>query len=259
MLQDVKRSIVPSLAGILLAMTGVHADESSEVKQSISVYGWLPSLDGTIKYTIPGDSLRPEKKGQSGIADSLDMVFMGNYELRKEKYSFMADIIYLKMSAGQSTTIRTPNHPSIPDMHVNAEQELTATMFGVYGGYNITDNGRWRVDAIGGARYFSLDMDISLSLNERGVSVSPSISNYDAVMGVRGEYTTDSQWYFPYHFDIGTGNSDLTTQASVGAGYRFGWGDVLLTYRYMHYAFGDDNFVNDFDLYGPKIGIVFHF
>lgn len=35
------------------------------------------------------------------------------------------------------------------------------------------------------------------------------------------------QWFVPYHFDIGVGESTLTWQAAVGLGYAFRWGDVV--------------------------------
>ena len=66
-------------------------------------------------------------------------------------------------------------------------------------------------------------------------------------------------WYLPYHFDIGGGDSDLTWRANAGIGYRFDWGDILLTYSYMYYDKGDSGLVKDLDIYGPQLGVVFHF
>lgn len=253
--------------GILLSVmcymatvsTFSQANEDTAIEQSISIYGWLPSLDGSLKYTIPGDGNRQEQEGESNIADSLDMVLMGNYMLRKDQWLFMADMVYLKLSGSQETTVTTPNFPNIPDLDVSSEQELTAWLLGFYGGYNILNNANNQIDIIAGMRYFSLGLDVSFSLNNQTVGVSPEIENYDAVVGVQGKYVLNENWYFPYHFDIGAGDSDLTWQASASVGYMFNWGDILLTYRYLHYGFGEENFVNDFDLYGPKIGLVFHF
>jgi len=258
-----RKQFTSILLSSMLCMTAVstfaQAEENSSIEQSISIYGWLPSMDGTLKYNIPGDGSSPEQEGESNIADSLDMVLMGNYMLRKDQWSFMADMVYLKLSGSQETTVTTPNFPNIPDLNLAAEQELTAWLLGFYGGYNILNNANNQIDIIAGMRYFSLGLDVSLSLNNHTIGVSPEIDNYDAVVGVQGKYVLNDNWYFPYHFDIGAGDSDLTWQASVSAGYMFDWGDVLLTYRYMHYGFGEEKFVNDFDLYGPKIGLVFHF
>ena len=259
MTKHITKILLTSILTITTASTFSQAEENTSLEQSLSIYGWLPSLNGSLKYTIPGDRTQPEQEGESDIADSLDMVLMGNYMLRSEQWSFMADMVYLKLSGSQETTVSTPNLPNIEDINVEAEQELTALLLGFYGGYNILNNANNQIDVIGGIRYFSLGLDVSLSLNNHTVGVSTEIENYDAVVGIHGKYIVNKNWYVPYHFDIGTGGSDITWQASASAGYMFDWGDVLLTYRYMHYGFGDDKFVNDFDLYGPKIGLVFHF
>ncbi len=107
---------------------------------------------------------------------------------------------------------------------------------------------------------FSLGLDATQSGgNIANGTFSASNENYDVVIGVKGEYNVNAQWYVPYQFDIGTGDSDITCQASASVGYRFGWGDVIATNRYMHYDKGDSLLLEDFNLYGPKLGVVFHF
>lgn len=229
-------------------------EEGGEWKQSISIYGWLPSLKGTLKYTIPEED--PEISS-SDIISKLDSVFMGSYAVRKNKWSFLADVIYFKMSDSQevSGNTRIGNVPYT----VSSEQELTTWIVGGYAGYNLLENGTHTIDAIAGLRYLSLGADISLSLNNLQRSVSPSAEFYDGVVGVQGITNINENWYVPYHFDIGAGDSDLTAQASAGLGYRFGWGDVRLSYRYLYYDEGTDALVNSLDAYGPQIGVVFHF
>ena len=235
------------LAGLVLSSTVLYANESSEWKQDLTIYGWLPTLDGTLTFPVPGE---PDESTDSNAIDSLDSVFMGSYEARKNEWSFLADIIYLKMSG--DTQGLNPN--------VNWNLELTAKLYGFYAGYNLSDENNMRVDVIGGMRYFSLGLDATRSggriLNG---TLSTEVENYDAVIGVKGEYTINSNWYVPYQFDIGAGDSDLTWQANASLAYRFGWGDVIATYRYMHYDKGDSFLLEDFELYGPKLGVVFHF
>lgn len=144
--------------------------------------------------------------------------------------------------------------------NVNWNLDLTAKLYSFYGGYNLSDENDMRIDLIGGVRYLSLGLDATRSGGRiANGTLSNSTENYDAVIGVKGEYNVNAQWYVPYQFDIGTGDSDLTWQASASVGYRFGWGDVIATYRYMHYDKGDSLLLEDFNLYGPKLGVVFHF
>ncbi len=234
----------------------VVTEKSSEWKHSISIYGWLPSFDGTFRYTIPGepgDPGEPDQEGESSALDNLDFVFMGSYEVRKDKWSFLADMIYLGMSDSQEVSLLFDR------VTVGSEQELDAWMLGFYGGYNIVETDKTVLDIIAGMRYSSLGLDVTLSVNNRSVSISPSIEYYDAVIGVKGEVNLSENWYVPYLFDIGAGDSDLTWQGQASIGYRFDWGDILATYRYVHYEKDDAKLIKDFDLYGPKVGLVFHF
>lgn len=120
-------------------------------------------------------------------------------------------------------------------------------------------------DLIAGARYISIDVDVSLSADGPfppslpGRDFAQSAELWDAVVGFKGSYNINEQWYIPYHFDIGAGDSDLTWQALAGVGYRYGWGDVLLAYRHMSYDQGDLGLVQDLEFSGPAIAVNFRF
>jgi len=59
------------------------------------------------------------------------------------------------------------------------------------------------INFITGVRYFGLGLDVTRSGGRFwNGTLSSSIDNYDAVIGLRGEYTLNTQWYIPYHFDI---------------------------------------------------------
>jgi len=231
----------------LLSTTVINANEAGDWEHKVSIYGWLPSLNGTLKFEVPGE---PDESADSNAIDGLDSVFMGSYEIRKNEWSFLADLIYLKMS-GDTEGIN-PN--------VNLNLELTAKLYSFYGGYNILDANNIKMDAIAGLRYFSLGLDVTRSGGRvANGTYSTSADNYDAVIGVKGEYDINSNWYIPYQFDIGAGDSDLTWQANASLAYRLDWGDIIATYRYVHYDKGDSLLLEDFNLYGPKLGVVFHF
>ncbi len=59
----------------------------------------------------------------------------------------------------------------------------------------------------------------------------------------------------PYYLDVGTGESDVTWQAVTGIGYKFGWGEAFLVYRYLDYDFGKQ--IDSLTLSGPAIGVNF--
>lgn len=231
----------------------IVTEENSTWKHSLSIYGWLPTFDGTFKYTIPGVGGEPDQEGESSALDNIDMVFMGSYEARKGKWSFLADMIYLGMSDSQEVSLLEDR------LTVGSEQELDGWLLGFYGGYNIIETDKNALDIIAGIRYFYLGLDVTLNVNNLQGNISPSMESYDGVIGVKGRVDLTENWYMPYLFDIGAGDSDLTWQGQASLGYRFGWGDVLATYRYIHYEKDGLGLIEDFDLYGPKVGVVFHF
>ena len=235
-------------------VTPMVTEEHSVWKQQLVIYGWLPTFDGTLTYQLPGQD--EDKESDFSAIDSIDAVFMATYEVRNDKFSFLTDVIYLGMSGGE--TVGDGKFATVFD------EEFTAWLLSFYGGYNMIDDGSITLDIIAGMRYFSFDMDASITLEGPGgrnpsIPLSPSFEVYDAVVGVKGRVDINENWYVPYIFDIGAGDTDLTWQAQASIGYRFDWGDVLATYRYVHYEKDGLKLVEDFDLYGPKVGVVFHF
>ena len=258
--QFIKKIVTSSLLCFTLAVAGGDvapveqeisvSEPASSWEQSITIYGWVPSFDGTLKYTIPGDG---GGDAETDWLDKIDLFIMANYEVRKDKWSFLMDMIYLNMSDSQQTSIIGDLVP------VTSEEELTGWLLSFYGGYNILEREKMTLDVIAGLRYFSLELDIDGTFGSLPFSVSPSTELYDMVVGMKGKVDIDENWYVPYLFDIGGGDSDLTWQASAGIGYHFDWGDLLLTYRYVYYDKGDEYLIQELDMYGPKVGVVFHF
>lgn len=222
---------------------------SSPWKHKLTIYGWLPTFDGTFRYQLPDGS---EEESDASLIDSLDAIFMGSYEAQKGHWSFLIDVIYLGLSGTES--LGPDRIPTVID------QEFSGWLVSVYGGYNVVNTGNMTVDLIGGMRYFGLDLDASIDFPLLPpVSLSPSTDLYDAVVGVKGEIGITEKWFIPYLFDVGAGDSDLTWQAEASIGYHFSWGDILATYRYIHYEKDDLRLIRELDLYGPKVGVVFRF
>ena len=249
----------------------VAAEESSSWEHKLTIYGWIPSLDGSLTYTIPGTPEIPGEPGEPGtpgspdetvssnFIDKIDMIFMGSYEVRKEKWSFLVDGIYFKMSDSEEGSVSLPPVLNKDPIKVATEQELELVLVSLYAGYNTVKTENITLDIIAGTRYFYLGTDIKFAINDRDIGLSPSVDFYDALIGIKGDVNLSENWYVPYLFDIGAGHSDLTWQAEASLGYRFNWGDVLLTYRYIHYDQDGSGLIKDIDIYGPKLGLVFHF
>lgn len=107
----------------------------------------------------------------------------------------------------------------------------------------------------------------SLVVAPVGVGVSRTgssrveMTNWDAIVGVHGRqrFGEGLRWFVPYYFDVGTGNSNLTTQIMTGIGYSFRWGDVSAAWRYIDYRFKSGDLVDSLSFNGPMVGVAFRF
>ena len=93
----------------------------------------------------------------------------------------------------------------------------------------------------------------------RSVSESESGSNWDAVVGLRGETDLSDRWYLTYYGDVGAGDSDLTWQAAAAVNYRLEKVALSLGYRYIEWDFDDFGPFNDLDLSGAFAGVIVPF
>ena len=250
------------IVGTLLAFTLIfavtaHAEENGEWKNTVYIYGWLPSLNGSMEFSVPGNPGEPDQSAESDFLDNIDAVFMASYTLKKDKWSFLADYLYLSASDSNEGSVSLPPTLNRPAVNVASSTELTTWLLSLYGGYNVVDTGGITLDVIGGIRYLSFEVDVAFAINDRYISLSPSIELYDGVIGINSQIEINENWYGSCLIDIGGGDSELTYQAMAGVGYRFGWGDIIASYRYLHYE--KDGLIQEFNLYGPKVGVVFHF
>lgn len=91
--------------------------------------------------------------------------------------------------------------------------------------------------------------------SSRAGSASMDQSVWDGIIGARGRLALDDRWFVPYYVDFGAGDSNWTSQAMVGLGYGFRWGDVTLAVRSLSYEF-DENDV-DLRMTRPALGVAF--
>ena len=240
-------------------LTAKAADtyNSDDWEYSASVYMWMPSMKGETNFGADFDI------DFGTLLDNLKMTFMGAFEARNGDWSLFTDVVYLNVGASKSATV-TGDGPFGLYKGRDINIALKTWIITLAGGYNIVDSEKSRLDIIAGTRYFYVDLNLGLKIDVGPVRIfdrSVSVSNHvwDAIVGVKGHVNIDANWYLPYYFDIGAGGSDLTLQAMAGVGYKFDWGDVLLTYRYLHYDYDSDFPLANLDVSGPLLGAKFRF
>jgi len=240
----------------IAADTGGNTEAPDGWQFKTEVYAWLPTIEGSLS---TGEDI---KLSLDDIFDNLDMTFLGVFQARRGDWAVIADVAYLKLSADEAANTTIPVGPVDIPTEVDIGVELTGWFANLGGAYRVYQADKFDVQVLAGARYLSLDveatLDASLIPGEKLVSGDQDV--WDAVVGVRGLGELGDKWWLSYRFDIGTGESNLTWNASAQFGRRFGWGSLAFGYRYIHYDF-DSNFklLKDLDTYGPVIGAAWEF
>ena len=216
---------------------------------SAAIYLWGADIGGT---TGTGQTVDIPF---SDIVDNLDLGFMGHFDARKGKWTVAADAIYLKVG------------DTVPSPGPIDKLQFRAWIVTPYAAYNVVESDQWNLDLLAGARYLYMKPKFTYSPILPGAPIisgsgttSVSDSNWDGIIGMKGNYKLNEKWFMPFMFDVGSGDSKMTWQAFAGVGYKYENFDVVAGYRYLEWEF-DDVFVgfNEFDLSGPMIGLNFKF
>ncbi|RKT45445.1 hypothetical protein [Thiocapsa rosea] len=250
--------------GSLIAIPAVAEVDSFDGNWRFSVtpYLWLPNVNGNLDYASRGLST---EIGPNDYLSNLQFALMLSGEARKGPWSVVTDIIYLDLG-NQDSRIRPVSgargEPLPISLNQQAETSLSATVWTLAGGYTLSHGDWGNVDLLAGFRYLGLDTELTWQLAgsdgrlDRTGKVSSNREQWDGILGVKGQVLFgDTRWFMPYYLDVGTGSSNWTWQAALGAGYRFDWGDITLALRSLSYEFDEDN--TDIRFTGPVLGATF--
>jgi hypothetical protein len=245
------RGMLASMLVLVSTLTVQAAESGGDASWDFNaaIYLWGAGIGGT---TVTGDDI---DVSFSDIIENLEMAFMGTLGARKDKWSLLADFIYLDVSADESTTANLVGEPVTVDVEVG----LKSWIITAGGGYSFMESDATRLDLFAGARYLWMDADLDFAIGPTTLEYSDSGDTLDAVIGLRGNTQLNDKWYLTYHADVGTGNSELTWQALAGLNYRFEKLDGVFGYRYLKWEFDDDDTFDDLDISGPFAGVRFRF
>lgn len=234
-----------------------------------TMYGWIPTLEAETR--LPSGGMGPSIEiDPDTLLDNLDMTFMAALQGRKGNWGFFTDLIYL--DEGASGTLQrevTVGGSPIPaDVSLDLRMDLKSWVWTFAPTYNLSQSSTHTFDSFFGFRMVDIDTGFDWTFNgdigpiqipERSGTVSAAETNWDAVIGVKGNtrFGSNGKWILPYQFDIGAGDSDLTWQAMAGIGYQFGWGAAILTYRHLDYDLESGGTITDLTFGGPMIGASF--
>jgi opacity protein-like surface antigen len=236
--------------GLGLGAAGQAAAQTSGGWEfEVTPYLWAAGIDGDVQLgRLPKTNV---DQSFSDILDQLDIGVMGTFEARKDRWGFLFDAMYIKLSADASTP-----GPLFDDVEVDVIQQL----YQFAGTYRVAE-GRSTVDLVGGARYNYVKSEIELDpgiLAGRGESRSTDW--WDGFVGARVLVPFAGRWSLVGYADIGAGGSDLTWQALAGVNYHFSPAiSAKLGYRYLSVDYEESNFLYDMDTSGLYLGVGIRF
>jgi hypothetical protein len=253
---------------IALWPAGAFANEPERWHFGASIYGWFPDISG--ETVFPDEGNGEFTVDIENILDNLKFTLMGTFDARKGRWGFLADAIYMDVgnsqTGGRDYLIGGIQVPVTATGTVDFDLKSLIWTFAGY--YRAIEKSGYTLDVVGGARYLDVEQKVNWNLTgnigalppaSRTGAVETSLTNWDAIIGVRGRYTFGAKqtWFVPYYLDVGTGESDLTWQGIAGAGYAFHWGEVTAVWRYLYYDLSADMAIRDMNFSGPAIGATF--
>jgi hypothetical protein len=203
------------------------------------------------------------------ILEKLNFAFMAAGDVRKGDWSVFTDFIYLNLS-DENATVRSITGPGgvieIP-IDIGTQSSQRGFVWTLAAGYTLLRGPAASLDLFAGVRDLqlraSLDWQFAGPVGAFPQAGSASNTNvaWTGLIGLKGRVSLGGSgpWFVPYYADIGWGSSVTTWQGLIGVGYGFSWGDLLLTYRYLHYDADENRLLDDISLQGPALGATFRF
>jgi hypothetical protein len=238
----------------LLSINVYAADTKSEAAPDEwefvwEVYGWIATIDGT-----SGGGTDFEIDFET-IVENLDFTFMSVLGARKERWTFMVDVVYLDIEDTPNTNLKR--------FLQLTSVEMQDWIVNPFVSYEVFGNKKGSFQVLAGVRYLDIAVDLEIGtrppLRPRTTEESMSDNVWDGIVGIRGFYNLTDRWFVPYRLDVGTGDSDFTWHALAGIGYKFDTFKLIAGYRHMAWEFEDDSMLDDLQVSGLIVGAIFTF
>lgn len=258
-----------ALAVGALSAPDAIAQGNAQWQWRAAVYAYLPDFGGSTSFpqSAPGGDLTIDAKT---IVDNLKFTFMGALEGSNGRTGVFTDVVYLDLGNTKSNfrDLSLGGGALPAGVTTTASYDLKGWSWTLAGLWRLSSDATSTTDLFAGTRLLdmrqTLDVEFEgnigpLPLPGRRVESRATLSNWDAIVGIRGRHALGEgrRWFVPYHLDVGTGESKLTWQAMAGLGYSFGWGDFIVAWRYLDYDMKSGGAIRSLDFNGPAIAAAF--
>ena len=258
------KSFIIIVLGVLSAVVWcfpVHAEPKVGDKWNFQLapYVWLAGQKGTVA-TLPG--LPPadiDVDFYDDILGNIKGAIMLVGEARKGRFGIVTDIAY--------TDIEMEDPTPLGVFYSALTSQTKSWMVSAAGFYRLVEHQDRFLDVMGGARYWSIDSELTLKGPQFPFLPERSISNredwVDPIVGFKGFTPIGQSRFFVSGFftigGFGVG-SDFMWDANINLGYRWTEGfSTTIGYRYLDVDYDDDGFLYDVAQSGPILGLSWRF
>ncbi|MGV6875723.1 hypothetical protein ACUSIJ_23925 [Pseudochelatococcus sp. B33] len=226
--------------------------EVGEWAFAISPYFWAAGLSGDVaQFGLPVTvHLSPDF---SDILRNLDFAAMVIGEARRDRLSFLGDIMYSRVSVGRGTP------RGIVAEGASVTSETFAGLLAV--GYSLVLSEAGNFDLVAGARVWSVNTNITLTGGEVGwVHASDDKTWVDGLVGIRGRYNITKDVYLTGWGLVGGGGAKVDWDVAAAIGYDFNEHlSAVAGYRALGVNYDSRGFTFDVVQQGPIIGLIARF
>lgn len=228
----------------------------------ITPYLWASGLDGNISPFRRAPTIGVEKSF-SDVMEDLNFGGFVNIWGRYDRFVFSGDVMYVNTTDshafGPLPALPVPVPPgTVVNGDVDSE-EFTATL---QGGYRVIDTPGFTLDALGGARFWYISNDVTVSALGMSRSYGESFGWVDPVIGARAFFQLTDKLSLQGQADIGGfgAGSDFTWSALATVNYIFtNHLSVSAGYKVLDVDYDHDGYVFDTQLSGPVLGMTYRF
>lgn len=236
-----------------------QATGDAEWKFRIAPYLWGTAIEGNVAHArLPMDLHAGMSFGD--VWDNLDVGAMGAFEARKGRFGLLTDGLLAKLS----TTVHAPVAGAALPVRLKARTATGLVAFQ----YGWIEEDTGYLDLVAGVRVWSARTRLAYSIP---VPVPPAVPQQysgsqeerwvDLQVGIKGRHEFRNRAFVGGWALAGSGESDLSTDVMLLAGYRIGDRLSLVAgYRRLSTDYGTSNgFKFDTTMQGPGIGVEYQF
>ena len=230
---------------------------ADEWQWELTPYIWASdtTLDATVNETGIGGTV-----DFSELVDKLDIAGLIHFEGHRGRAGFFVEANYYEFS-DDKTILSLP--PITDGSVVNSQLDM---LIGEAGGFYRFQSEKEHLDLLFGVRVFDMGLDLDLDfpvLADRTISRDETM--LDGFIGARILADLSPRWSWWARVDAGTGDTELSWQATMGLGVRLGKSGkntLMMAYRHLTFEFEDGSSGItgvELELSGALVGFRFGF